>query len=196
MRAILLSLLVLNLSWAKAQVAEKAEDICPLLVGEQVPKMKMKTSDVRWVETEIQFMKKRTVLLFYRGGWCPYCNAHLAAVGDMEKQILDMGFQIVAIAPDSPEELTKSRYKNKINYTLLSDEHGEYIKAMGLAFKAAERHKVKIRKYSDGKNPGILPVPALFVLDQDGVILFEHIDPQYKQRISTNMLMNVLKGLQ
>jgi peroxiredoxin len=50
-------------------------------------------------------------------------------------------------------------------------------------------------KYSGDKNSGILPVPSLFVIDTDGTILFEYISPNYKNRITENLLLSVLKDL-
>ena len=138
--------------------------------------------------------KKRTVLVFYRGGWCPYCNAHLAALGETEKQLLDLGYQIIAISPDAPKSLRVTDDKQKLNYLLLSDSTGELSRAVGIAFQAPENYKTIITKDSDGVNSSFLPVPAVFILNTNAEIEFEHITPNFKNRISNDLLIAAAKS--
>ena len=53
------------------------------------------------VETD-DILAKKTVLVVYRGGWCPYCNSQLSDLQDIENQILQLGYQIIAVSPDAP----------------------------------------------------------------------------------------------
>ncbi len=137
--------------------------------------------------------KQSTILLFYRGGWCPFCNAHLAEVGEITKEIMAMGYQIIAVSPDSPEQLQASLAEQDLDYALFSDADGKLTQAMGLAFKSPKKYGSILTNVSGGKNPGFLPVPVLFVLDTEGTILFEYISPNYKQRIAAPLLIDVLK---
>lgn len=178
-----------------AQIADQAEGISPLLIGEKVPATEI-FSTANQKTTLINLAKnKPTVLLFYRGGWCPYCNAHLAAVGEITDEINKLGYQIVGISPDAPEKLAESLDKQNLGYQLFSDASGALIQAMGIAHKAPENYGEMLINFSDGANKGFLPVPSLFVLDSDGTIVFEYIAPDYKQRISSTMLLAVLKAL-
>src|SRR5688572_14825020 len=76
-----------------------------------------------------------TVVIFYRGGWCPYCNKHLSSLVKVEKDIAAAGAQIIAISPDTPEYLSQTAAKAGAHYQLLSDSAADAIKAYGLAFK-------------------------------------------------------------
>ena len=178
-----------------AQIPNKAEDIAPLLIGEMVPSVKITAIDGEKKNLLDVVAKRPTVLLFYRGGWCPYCNRHLAAVGKSEQEILKMGYQVVGVAPDAPGQLNITREKNTVTYKIYSDVSCELMKAMGIAFNAPERYDEKLDKYSGKLNPGLLPVPSVFIIDTDGTILFEYISPNYKQRMSAELLMDVLKNL-
>ena len=197
MRTLVFIVLILcfGLNEGIAQVPENPEDISPLLISEKVPDASLQSIEGESVSVTEILKERKSVLLFYRGGWCPYCNAHLSAVGESEQEILALGYQIIAIAPDSPAQLKATVEKQKLNYKLYSDASGVLIKAMGLAFKAPERYEKRLDNYSDGLNPGILPVPSLFVVDTDGTIIFEYINPDYKHRISSEMLMAVLNHL-
>jgi peroxiredoxin len=175
-----------------AQIAEKAEDISPLLIGEKIPKQDLISVDNKAVSTSDIFSKK-TVLIIYRGGWCPYCNSQLMEMQEIENQIIALGYQIVAISPDSPKFLKETTKEDKLNYQLFSDSDGKFSEALGIAFK---REKPKLEKYSEGKNPGFLPVPSVYILDENREIEFLYINPNYTKRLKGEMLLAVLKSLE
>jgi peroxiredoxin len=175
-----------------AQIAEKAEDISPLLIGEKIPKQDLISVDNKAVSTSDIFNKK-TVLIIYRGGWCPYCNSQLMEMQEIENQIIALGYQIVAISPDSPKFLKETTKEDKLNYQLFSDSDGKFSEALGIAFK---RDKPKLDKYSEGKNPGFLPVPTVYILDENREIEFLYINPNYAKRLKGEMLLAVLKSLE
>lgn len=178
-----------------SQLPEKAEDVTPLKVGERIPAINLKTTSGAAIELRKVLNAKPTILIFYRGGWCPYCNQHLAELADIENQILDYGYQIVAVSPDSPENLTKTLDKNEIGYTLLSDSRGELIKAMGIAYKATFLYENIRSKGATGEKLDLLPVPSLFVVNQQGVIQHAYVNPDYKVRMSGKELMETLHKL-
>jgi len=177
------------------EIPTKAQDISPLLISEKVPALNLVSTDNKIVSFAEVLKQKPAVVLFYRGGWCPYCNAHLSRVAKVEQEILDLGYQVIGISPDSPKHLMETSNKDSLGYQLFSDGNGELMKAMGIAFQAPEKKKAKLDRYSEGENSGLLPVPSLFVVDRDGTILFEYISPNYKNRISAPMLLGILKEL-
>lgn len=195
-KIICLALFAIGLSvHAQNDLPKQATEITPLLIGEKIPNVTLKSVENTDVDLMELISKKRTVLVFYRGGWCPYCNAHLAALAEAEKELLDLGYQIIAISPDAPKSLKVTDEKEKLNYLLLSDSLGELSKAVGIAFQAPENYKATIAKGSDGVNNSFLPVPAVFILNVNAEIEFEHISPNFKNRISNDLLIAVAKSL-
>ena len=180
---------------AQSMMPKLATDISPLLIGEKIPNTTLKSSENKDIILSDLFKKKKTILVFYRGGWCPYCNAHLAALAQAEKQLLDLGYQIIAISSDSSNNLKITEEKDKLNYLLLSDSKGELAKAMGIVFEAPENYKSILNVHSNGDNKLFLPVPSVFILNGDGEIQFEYIAPDFKHRISTELLVAVAKNL-
>ncbi|WP_445456661.1 peroxiredoxin-like family protein [Flavobacterium sp. HNIBRBA15423] len=178
----------------QAQVADKPENISPLLIGEKIPNTKLQDISGKEVETNTLFDKK-TVLIVYRGGWCPYCNAQLADVQEIEKEILSLGYQIVAVSPDALSFLKETDEKGNLGYTLVSDSNGDFSKAIGIAFTSPEKYGKMLGKYSDGKNTNWLPVPAVYVLNEKQEIEFLYINPDYSKRLQGNLLLSVLKSL-
>lgn len=180
---------------AQSVIPKLATDISPLLIGEKIPTITLKSSDNNDVVLSDLYSKKKTILIFYRGGWCPYCNSHLSALAEAEKKLLDLGYQIIAISPDSPNNLRITEEKDKLHYLLLSDSKGELAKAMGIIFEAPENYKQLLNVNSNGINTMFLPVPSVFILNKVGEIQFEYIAPDFKHRISSELLIAVAKTL-
>lgn len=198
MKKSLMSALVLSLFFSmslSAQLPTKAEDVSPLLIGETFPNTMLTGTDGKSVAFLELAKEKPTVLIFYRGGWCPYCNAQLAAVGKQEAEILKLGYQVIAVSPDEVKNLQATATKDSVAYRLFSDAAGEFTKATGIAFQAPEKYNQFLFDASGGKNAGFLPVPAVFVLNTKGEILFEYINPNYKNRLDEALLMATLKAI-
>ena len=180
---------------AQNSLPESATDVAPLLIGEKIPNSSLQSAEGKAVAMETVLNGKRTVLVFYRGGWCPYCNLHLAALGEAEKELLALGYQIVAVSPDAPKNLKITEEKDKVNYQLFSDSKGDLIKAMGIEFEAPKKYESIIMKGSEGINNSFLPVPSVFILNSNGEIEFEYISPDYKHRISNSLLVAAAQSL-
>ncbi len=181
---------------AQSQLPLLPQDISPLLNGETVPDATLSGADGTNYQLHSLVKEKPTVLLFYRGGWCPYCNRHLSEIQGVEGEVGQLGYQIVAISPDSPENLKTTHDEKGVKYRLFSDANGDLIRSMGIAFKAPGKYLDMLNKKSGGYNQdGFLPVPAVFVVDEKGTILFEYINPDYKTRLSGGLLLAVLKEL-
>lgn len=204
MRVILLLVLIVNIvqytsgqnmSGNKNKVALSANEICPIKIGEVVPDVELKNIDGATVNLREIVNQKPTVLIFYRGGWCPYCNLQLADLNTIEADILQMGYQIIGISMDKPEKLKESLDKYQMNYTLLSDSKAEASIAFGLAFKVEESYNEMLKSHNldiedaSGENHHILPVPAVYLLDQNGIIQFEYVNPDYKIRLNGEILL-------
>ena len=174
-----------------AQIADKAENVSPLLIGEKIPNVILQDANGKEVKTKDIFDKK-TVLVVYRGGWCPYCNSQLADMQEIEKDIIALGYQVVAISPDAPSFLKQTLDKKELQYKLYSDSEGVLAQAIGIAFA---KEKPKLDKYSEGKNPGFLPVPTVYVLNDKQEIEFMYINPNYGTRLKGDVLLAVLKAL-
>ncbi len=191
--SITMFLIILTTSFA--QIPENAEEISPLKVGEKIPSVALTSTEGIQINTLDIIKEKPSIVIFYRGGWCPFCNKHLEAIGQSKKEILSFGYQLIAISPDAPKKLTNTIDKNDLSYSLYSDSDGKLMTEMGIAFQAPKRYGGVLSKYSDNKNLGVLPVPSLFILDTDGTILYEFINPNYKRRMTVEVLLETLKGL-
>ncbi len=180
---------------------QSAAEVCPLKVSSAVPKVTLRASDSRSVELTDHVRGKTSVLVFYRGGWCPFCNLQLAQLRELKPKLDELGVQLVAISPDRPEKLADSVGKHHLDYTLLSDSEAKAIVAFGLAFRvpAADRERLKGMKMdiddASGRQHHLLPVPAVYVVDAEGVVRFVYANPDYKSRLAPEVLLAAVQAV-
>ena len=182
------------------RVAETANDIHPILVGMKIPDVLLTAVDGQPVRLSSLLEKGPIVLVFYRGGWCPYCNLQLEQLHTVEDDVLELGYQIVAISADRPENAEQSVEKHNLHYTLLSDSAKTAAKVFGLAYKVDEKTLEASKTFgitleaASGLNDHVLPVPAVFVVQKDGSIIFEYVNPNFKVRLNARVLLAILKA--
>ena len=194
-RLLLITLLFTGCSNQQA-IPLVAEDISPILIGETLPNGNFQNVEGEYIPLKAILEEKPTILVFYRGGWCPYCNVQLSGLVEIEEDILELGYQIVAISPDDYKNLQSTIENNSTKYKLLSDPNGEFIQEIGIAFKTSSSLKEYIiGKGQKGETSSVMPAPTVMIVDKKGVIKFEYINPNYKERISGDMLLSVLKTL-
>jgi peroxiredoxin len=187
---------VFNTTSLHAQISTpiptKPEEVSPLLIGENIPVIHISDATGNDFDLNSAIAQKPTMLIFYRGGWCPYCNKQLSGLQEIESELKKMGYQIIAISTDSPDNLKASANKNKLAYTLLSDADLNVSKQFGLAYKAPTAYDKILPTSSGGKNVDkLLPVPSVFIISKKGNIRFEYINVDIKQRINPALLMSV-----
>jgi peroxiredoxin len=194
-RLLLITLLFIGCSDQQA-IPLVAEDISPILIGETLPNANFQNVEGETVQLKAILEEKPTILVFYRGGWCPYCNVQLSGLVEIEEDILELGYQIVAISPDDYKNLQSTIENNSTKYKLLSDPNGEFIQEIGIAFKTSSSLKEYIiGKGQKGETSSVMPAPTVMIVDKKGVIKFEYINPNYKERIGGDMLLSVLRTL-
>jgi len=179
--------------------AKNANEICPLKISQEVPAAELQTMDNNTVNIKDIVNNQKAILIFYRGGWCPYCNLHLSELQKIEDQLLDLGYKIIAISMDKPENLSATFDKYNMKYELYSDHAANVSKAFGIAFTVEEEYIKKLKGFnmdieaSSGETHHILPVPSVFLVDNKGIVRFEYVNPDYKERISGKLLLEAAK---
>jgi peroxiredoxin len=178
---------------------DRAENVKPLLPGMSIPQFTAKNSQGESLEFSPNNLTKPFVLSFYRGGWCPYCNAHLGEMRKAEDALVDMGFDVYFISADRPEILISSlkddELRKEIDYKLLSDADMSVSKAFGIAFKVDDATFKKYQEWgldlevASGHKHHLLPAPSTYLVGQNGVIQFQYTNPDYKIRLAPSILL-------
>jgi len=181
---------------ALADFAPDAEAARPLSVGAHAPDFEARRADGSRYVFQASHLTRPYVLIFYRGGWCPYCNAQLADLHEVEPKLKAAGFEVLFLSTDRPELLYSSLKDQKIPYTLLSDSALEAAQAFHVAFHLDDAHYAQQLKWgidlekTTGTKAHALPVPSVFVVDASGVIRYVYSNPDFKVRLGAQDLWN------
>ena len=201
MRKLLVGLLLIGASVnASAKpIAESSAQVSPLLNGQKVPQVEVTTIDGKVKQLPEVLSGKKTVLFFYRGGWCPFCNTQMGQLQKIEKDLKSLGFDLIGISTDPVEKLQDSVRKNELNYELLSDFNSKVSQAFGLAFftskKVTDRYMKMmnlpnpLQKNAAGETRLVLPAPAVYVIDAKGVVQFSYVNPNFRVRLHEELLL-------
>lgn len=128
------------------------------------------------------------ILNIYRGGWCPYCNLEMKAFHDILPEITARGAQLVGMSPETPEHAQDTAQKADINIDILSDVGNTVSRQLGLVFTLAVELKPIYQQFGidipafNGDNTFTLPMPATYLIDQSGKVLYHFIDADYTLR--------------
>lgn len=192
---------------ADVPLAATAADIQPLVAGDTAPHFTVETVAGERFEFEPRKLERPVMLVSFRGGWCPYCNLHLSELRHVLPEIQGMGIDVLFLSGDRSDILVKSlRSETReaidgLGYTILSDANARAALALGIAFRASDRTIERRRQNGDDiesssmARHGVLPVPAVFAINQDGIITFMHANPDYKVRLSADELLDAANGL-
>ncbi|MBL38745.1 MAG: antioxidant AhpC [Xanthomonadales bacterium] len=194
MRAILLAASLLLPTLSVAEIFDQADQVRPVLPGMQAPEFRALDVDGEMIEVDPAALERPVVLTFYRGGWCPYCNMHLAELRTTEEELTEMGFDVWFISPDKPELLAEGK-DSEFGYRLLSDPGMNAAQAFGIAFRLDDETFERYVGFGNdlnersGDDHQALPAPATFIIGTDGRIQFGYVNPDYSVRLAPEVLL-------
>jgi peroxiredoxin len=176
-------------------VPDDPSRVVPLSVGTAMPTVIVRNADGSERRLGPGPLEHPTILIFYRGGWCPYCNRHLGALKKVEPDLLKLGYELLFLSADRHEILYSSLKEPDIHYTLLSDAAMNAARAYHVAYRLDATTLAKYGEYgvdleaASGQQHHELPVPAVFIIDRSGTIRFVYANPDYTTRISPQALL-------
>lgn len=182
--------------------AEQASDHS-LQVGDAAPDFVLPTSDGRNLRLHAALRKGPVVLVFYRGGWCPYCNLHLRGFQKLLPQFQAAGAQLIAISPELPDHTLTTREKAEQAFPVLSDVGLSTARAYQISFEVptamvdlyAANGKALVNANGES-GATALPMPATFVIRADNQrIAFAQVDADYTRRAEPLEVLAVVKKL-
>ena len=130
------------------------------------------------------------VVTFYRGGWCPYCNLALRGLQHVLPEIGQLGGSLVAVTPELPDNSLTTAEKAGLTFDVLTDQGLGFARRLGIVWKIPEyalewQEKyfgLYLEGYNGAGNRDELPVPATFVVNREGVVIWRFLDAAYWRR--------------
>ena len=179
-----------------------AMEICPIQISSPTPIANVYSTKGKEVRLDSVVNSKPTVLIFYRGGWCPYCKRQLGAIQEIETEIKNLGYQIIVLSADHYSTAPKVVDKKELTYQIYSDFEQKAAKKYGISFVLGEKtykkyknaYQLDIEKWGQNDRHE-LPVPSVFIIKEKR-IQYSYINPDYKTRLSPEVLLAVLHNIE
>jgi peroxiredoxin len=169
-------------------------------VGEEMPAFVLPDQDGRLVDLNDILAEGPVVVTFHRGFWCPYCRLSTAALVDANASARAFGGQFVSITPDRRRYSNVMRSEFGAEFPFLTDVDNAYAVSLNLViWVGAEMQAMLAERGRDlpqyqGNDAWMVPIPATFVVGTDGIIRARHVDPDYRQRMEVEELLNALRS--
>ena len=174
-----------------------------LKAGEKAPDFTGYDQMGKQVELKRLLEKEPVIMFFYRGKWSEECSRYLNNYQDSLKILTDQGFNVVAITPESIENVEQTVKLHNITFTVIYDCQERIMKDYDVMFSVTKAYQDKILSGSsidiaknNGRDAARLPVPATYIINREGIIVAVQFNPDYKNRASVKwMLQNLAMAL-
>jgi peroxiredoxin len=168
--------------------------------GAQAPSFELPDHNGKLVSSASLLAKGRLVLFFIRGRWCPFCVGQMEAMNFIAPAIEAAGASLVAVSPQTEKQAFFMRDQHKLAFPILADAHNQLARQFGLVYRVPEEQQGLYRStfvnlpFVNGDSSWELPIPATFVIDRDGALLFGSASEDYTDRPEPLEILSVLEG--
>lgn len=159
-----------------------------LRVGSKALDFELKDHNGKTVSSTELLNKNRLVICFFRGRWCPFCVGQMEAMNLLVPQIVQAESSLVAISPQTVQQSFFMVDQHKLRFPLLSDAGNQAARQFGLVYRVPNDQQAIYRRafvnlpFANGDNSWEMPIPATFIVDRDGTILYASADEDYTLR--------------
>jgi len=140
------------------------------------------------------------VLCFIRGRWCPFCVGQMEAMNLVLPQIEQAGASFVAISPQTVKQSFFMHDQHKLRFPLLSDAGNKIARQFGLTYRVPAPQEAVYRRafvnlpFTNGDDSWELPIPATYILDRDGTVLYASANEDYTERPEPAEILGIIQS--
>jgi peroxiredoxin len=171
-----------------------------LNVGDIAPNFSLKNASGNEVILESRLKDSPVILVWYRGGWCTYCNITLQRLQSELPNFQNYNASLIAITPEVPDSSLSTSEKHDLQFDVLSDIGQKVSEKYGVAFQLTDEVAARYEKsfglseYNNDKSKK-LPLVATYVIDTNGKITYAYIDADYRNRAEPRDIIEALEKL-
>ena len=168
--------------------------------GQKAPSFELPDADGNLIALGSRLNNGPVVVTFYRGGWCPYCNIALRALQSHMPEIKRLGGSLIAISPELPDQSLSTREKLALGFDVLSDHDNVVARRFGLVYRVSDAARQRLLALGrdlvahNGSQTWELPITATYVINPNGLIVFAHVDADYRDRIDPALIVEALRN--
>jgi peroxiredoxin len=171
-----------------------------LSVGAKAPQFELQDHDGRILRSSDLLAKKKLVLCFIRGRWCPFCVGQMEAMNLVALQIEQTGATLAAISPQTVRQSYFMRDQHKLCFPLLSDAGNKVARQFGLTYRVPAAQEAVYRRafvnlpFTNGDESWELPIPATFIIDRDETVIYASANEDYTERPEPAEILEILRA--
>lgn len=187
---------------ATAELEKRAAASDALQPGDIAPDFILPNVDGRSVRLYSELEKGPVVLVFYRGGWCPFCNIQLRGFQKANADFKAAGAQVLAISPQLPDQSVDTQEKAELAFPVLSDVGLNTARAFRVAFELPTpaldlyaQFDVVLEDFNGVAGAKELPMPATFIIRADRTIAHSQVETDFMRRSEPLEVLNLVRGL-
>jgi len=170
-------------------------------VGSKIPEFQLKDHDGNGVFSSDLLAKGRLVLCIIRGRWCPFCVAQMEAMNLVLPEIEQADATLAVISPQTVQQSFFMRDQHKLRFPLLSDAGNKVARQFGLTYRVPDEQKAIYQRafvnlpFVNGDDSWELPIPATYIFECDGTILYASANEDYTERPEPADIVRFLQTL-
>jgi peroxiredoxin len=186
---------------AVAELKQKCLAANILPVGSKILEFHLQDHDGKNISSSDLLATGRLVLCFIRGRWCPFCVAQMEAMNLILPQIELAGATLTAVSPQTVKQSFFMRDQHKLRFPLLSDAGNKVARQLGLTYRVPDEQKAVYQRafvnlpFVNGDDSWELPIPATYVIDRDGTVLYASANEDYTARPEPEEIVRFLQTL-
>jgi peroxiredoxin len=169
-----------------------------LPVGAQMPSFRLSDQDGKIISSAELLGRGRLVLSFIRGRWCPFCVGQMEAMNLVVPAIEEAGATLVAVSPQTVKQAYFMHNQHKLRFPLLADSGNKVAREFGLVYRVPAEQETVYRRafvnlpFTNGHQSWELPIPASYVIERDGSVLWASVNEDYTERPEPEEILDVL----
>lgn len=170
-------------------------------VGDRMPTFALPTRAGSLVTLDELLREGPVVVSFNRGHWCPFCKIELRTIAAHHAEIAAHGARVVSILPDRQAFLGQLGSNTDGKLLILTDVDNGYALSLGLVLWLGDRIKELMRGRGmhldtiQGNDGWFVPLPATFVVAEDGTVVARRVDPDFRLRMDVDEILAALRRL-
>jgi peroxiredoxin len=171
-----------------AELKERQIAASILRSGAKAPEFELRDHNGKLTSSADLLQKGRLVVCFIRGRWCPFCVGQMEAMNLILPQIQLAGASLVTLSPQTVKQASFMQDQHKLRFPLLQDAGNQVARQFGLVYRVPDYQQVIYKSvfvnlpFTNEDASWELPIPATFVLERDGTVIFSAADEDYTER--------------
>ncbi|KAL7936498.1 thioredoxin-like protein [Trichoderma chlorosporum] len=190
-----------TISNAKTSVEKQFDPKATIQPGEKLPDFILSDARGKPVSSVDLLAKGPLLVMFYRGGWCPFCNLTLRTFQQRLPDFQARGVTMVAITPERPDASLTTAEKNELAFPVLTDDGLEYARKLNIVWKQPEDLMSTLKGFGadlekrHGNDSHDMVVPTVLLVDGKGVVRNVFAEADWMKRLEPQEAVNWMDAL-